>query len=53
MFVDPERGDFHLKAGSPALGAGIRDRAPGWDMDGMTREERACDLGAAGVEPSQ
>lgn len=53
MFVDPERGDFHLKAGSPALGAGIRDRAPGWDLDGTKRGQRACDLGAAGVEPSQ
>ncbi len=49
MFVDPESGDFHLKARSPAIGAGIRDRAPRLDMDGKRREEKRCDLGAAGT----
>ncbi len=50
LLVGPERGDFHLKAGSPALGAGIGDRAPGLDMDGKARDEKRCDLGAARLE---
>ena len=49
VFVDPQRGDFHLKAASPALGAGIKDHAPGWDMDGKMRGENGCDLGAGGT----
>jgi len=46
MLADPEHGDFHVRAGSPAIGAGIGDRAPARDMDGKPRPRERCDVGA-------
>ncbi len=40
MFVSPawgQAGDFHLKAGSPAIGAGSGEGAPAIDLDGKVR----------------
>ena len=42
-------GDYHLKAGSPAIDTGISTNAPNHDFDGNPRPdglENACDIGA-------
>jgi hypothetical protein len=48
-FVNPAKRDFHLRPGSPAIGAGIADLTPPRDADGKARAEgRRPDLGAYG-----
>ncbi len=37
MFVDPQKGDFHLKKGSPAIDKGSSVEAPKLDIDGQLR----------------
>ncbi len=46
--VDPTKGpyDFHLKAGSPAIGAGTSISAPTLDITGKVRDPANMDLGA-------
>jgi Right handed beta helix region len=55
-FVDAEKGDYRLRAGSPAIDAGSPDAAPKTDYDGRPRPVgKAVDLGAfeyAGKTPS-
>lgn len=47
QFVDPSRGVFWLKPGSPAIGRGRAEHAPGTDFWGRSRpKDRAPDLGA-------
>ena len=47
LFANGARFDFHLKPGSPAIDAGIADRAPSTDTDGRKRPHgRGCDIGA-------
>ncbi len=47
QFVDVESFDFHLKAGSPAIDAGVADRAPKTDFEGKLRPQGgAPDIGA-------
>lgn len=37
LMVDPTNLDYHLKVGSPAIGAGTSTKAPATDFDGVTR----------------
>jgi hypothetical protein len=37
LMVDPTNHNYHLKAGSPAIGAGTATKAPGTDFDGVAR----------------
>ncbi len=47
LFVDAATADFHLKAGSPAIDAGVADRAPATDREGNPRPcASGYDLGA-------
>jgi hypothetical protein len=47
QFVDPQQHDFHLRPGSPAIDAGLADRAPRADLEGRPRPQGAgFDLGA-------
>jgi hypothetical protein len=47
LFANPETGDFHLRAGSPAIDAGIADRAPPVDREGRKRPAGGgVDIGA-------
>jgi chitodextrinase len=46
MFVNSAVNDFHLRPGSPALGAGISEYTPPLDFDGKTRT--GAHLGAFG-----
>ena len=45
-FVDPATRDFHLSAGSPAIGAGLAAFAPETDLEGMPRSPQNPALGA-------
>ena len=46
-FVDAERGDFRLRADSPAIDCGTADRAPSADIEGKTRPQgKGVDIGA-------
>jgi hypothetical protein len=45
-FVDPVKGDFHLRAGSPAIDAGTSTGAPATDFDGRARSDGHIDIGA-------
>ncbi len=49
LFADPGRGDFHLRPGSRAVGAGIAESAPPADFDGRARPSAggaSTDIGA-------
>jgi len=46
QFVDSAHGDFHLRAGSPAIDAGTSDGAPTTDLDGRPRSDGRPDIGA-------
>jgi hypothetical protein len=47
MFVDPQRYDFHLRRGSPAVDHGTSFDAPNTDFDGSARPQGAgYDIGA-------
>jgi hypothetical protein len=50
QFVDPANGDFHLGAGSPAIGAGTNVGAPAFDIEGRPRSPNT-DLGAYQFNP--
>lgn len=48
-FEDPESGDFHLRADSPCIGAGLVETAPPTDSEGLPRPNPLAslpDLGA-------
>ncbi len=46
-FVDPKTYDFRLTSGSPAIDAGIAERAPKTDLEGKPRPQgRGYDIGA-------
>jgi len=46
-FIDPARGDFHLRAGSGAIGRGLASAAPCVDADGRARRaDGSVDVGA-------
>jgi parallel beta-helix repeat protein len=50
LFVNPSltpgEGDFHLKPGSPAIGAGLAAETPEVDLEGRPRAAGGADLGA-------
>jgi hypothetical protein len=47
LFVDPAGGNFHLRAGSPAVDSGSAELAPASDLDGIARPVGAgFDMGA-------
>lgn len=47
LFVNEAAGDYHLKAGSPAIDAGTSAAGVGYDYDGVTRPQGpAVDIGA-------
>lgn len=47
MFINPETGDLHLRAGSPAIDAGALEYCPEVDLEGGERPVGAgCDIGA-------
>jgi hypothetical protein len=52
IYVDPAGNDYHLKAGSPAIGAGDPADCPAFDIDGDPRPVGACDAGADEFVPA-
>jgi len=51
QFVDPEKGDFRLKPGSPGIDAGVTIEAIGTDLRGTKRPQgKAYDVGAYELE---
>jgi hypothetical protein len=50
MLVDPDAGDFHLKAGSPAIDSGDNSNAASTDADGNARPQDGSGLGYAMVD---
>jgi len=46
LFVNPSAGDFHLAAGSPAIGKGIASQDVQVDGDGNVRPASGTDIGA-------
>ena len=47
MFVDPAKGDYRLKPGSPGIDAGVKIEAIGADLRGVERPQgKAYDIGA-------
>ena len=53
LFVDADSFDFHLKAASPAIDAGIADRAPETDFAGTSRPKgEKVDIGAYESAPA-
>ncbi|UCG49588.1 MAG: right-handed parallel beta-helix repeat-containing protein, partial [Phycisphaerales bacterium] len=52
-FVNADSFDFHLKAGSPAIDAGLADRAPKRDFEGKRRPQGGkVDIGAYESTPT-
>lgn len=52
-FVDVDKFDFHLKAGSPAIDTGWSERAPKIDFDGRSRPQVGkVDVGAYEFSPA-
>ena len=49
-FLAPKRGDYHLGAKSPMLGAGCANTAPAVDFFGRPRRAGMADLGAVGED---
>jgi hypothetical protein len=45
-FVNAAAGNYHLQAGSPAIGAGAAAYAPSTDLDGTPRSTTAPSIGA-------
>jgi hypothetical protein len=54
LFVNPTTGNFHLTAGSPAIGSGTGTLAPTTDFDGNPRPSPGggFDRGAYQFQPS-
>jgi hypothetical protein len=50
MLVDPDAGDFHLTAGSPAIDSGDNSNAASTDADGNARPQDGSGLGYAMVD---
>jgi hypothetical protein len=51
QFVDPDQGDFRLKAGSPGVDAGTTVESVKTDLRGVARPQgKACDVGAYELE---
>jgi hypothetical protein len=51
MLANVWTGDVHLKAGSPAIGAGRPDGAPPLDYDGVQRSATTPSIGACEYQP--
>jgi len=49
--VDPMNGNFHLKAGSPAIGHAKPNATNAIDYDGVTRPPGGADIGALQYKP--
>lgn len=52
QFVNPQAGDFHLTANSPAIDAGTSEDAPVTDFEGDPRTDGLPDIGADEVASS-
>ena len=50
LFVNPTRGDFHLRPGSPAIDAGTSQGAPETDLEGHARFDDPATVNAGSGE---
>jgi parallel beta-helix repeat protein len=53
LFVNPSGGDYHLKANSPAVAAGIVLAQVSDDLDGSPRPAGSCSIGCLEARPGQ
>jgi Repeat of unknown function (DUF5648) len=51
LFLDAAHGDFHLRAGSPAIDAGTSDGAPPYDLEGRLRFDDPATPNTGGGAP--